>query len=147
VADIAADDAVLFLWTTNAHMREAFAVAEPWGFRYRTMLTWAKGRWAPEGFRVHMGVGDWLRGATEHALLCLRGQPKPIRDDVSTVLYAPRSRHSAKPQAFYDLAESMSPGPYCELFGRGMARLGWKALGDQVGAGGDIRDALAELVA
>ena len=53
VSDIAHADCILWLWTTNHHMREAFAVLDAWGFEPKTILTWAKDR---------MGTGDWLRG-------------------------------------------------------------------------------------
>lgn len=40
----------------------------------------------------------------------------------------PRGRHSVKPAAFLDLVESVSPGPYVELFAR-QPRLGWDSWG------------------
>ena len=36
VAEIADENAILWLWTTNAHLRVAFDVVEAWGFEYRT---------------------------------------------------------------------------------------------------------------
>lgn len=43
----------------------------------------------------------------------------------------PRGEHSAKPEAFFDLVEQVSPGPYAELFAR-RARFGWDyPIGDQ----------------
>lgn len=43
----------------------------------------------------------------------------------------PRSRHSEKPEAFLDIVEQVSPGPYAELFAR-RARFGWDyPIGDQ----------------
>jgi N6-adenosine-specific RNA methylase IME4 len=40
--------------------------------------------------------------------------------------------HSAKPLAFLDLVESMSPGPYLELFSRETdPRLGWSYWGHE----------------
>lgn len=42
----------------------------------------------------------------------------------------PRGAHSAKPEAFLDLVESVSPGPYLELFAR-RQRLGWDTWGDE----------------
>jgi N6-adenosine-specific RNA methylase IME4 len=42
----------------------------------------------------------------------------------------PRAEHSAKPDAFLDLVEQVSPGPYVELFAR-RARFGWDYWGDQ----------------
>ena len=66
VVDIAHDDAILWLWTTNAHIREAFAVIDAWGFTHKTILTWAKPK---------MGIGDWLSGQTEHCIMSVRGKP------------------------------------------------------------------------
>ena len=53
VGSLAGPDCVLWLWTTNAHMREAFNVLDAWGFTFKTILTWVKHT---------MGLGDWLRG-------------------------------------------------------------------------------------
>lgn len=41
----------------------------------------------------------------------------------------PRGAHSAKPEAFLDMVERVSPGPYLELFAR-RARFGWDYAGD-----------------
>ena len=57
VASIAHDDCILWLWTTNAFLPVAFDVLKAWGFEYKTTLTWVKQK---------MGIGDWLRGQTEH---------------------------------------------------------------------------------
>ena len=43
----------------------------------------------------------------------------------------PRKRHSAKPEAFYDIVESMSPGPYLDVFARRL-RMGWDCWGNEV---------------
>lgn len=42
----------------------------------------------------------------------------------------PRGAHSAKPEAFLDIVESVSPGPYLELFAR-RDRLGWDTWGNE----------------
>lgn len=42
----------------------------------------------------------------------------------------PRGEHSAKPEAFLDLVEQVSPGPYLEMFAR-RQRLGWDTWGDE----------------
>lgn len=39
VAGIAHEDAIVWLWTTNAHLREAFGVLDAWGFEHKTVLT------------------------------------------------------------------------------------------------------------
>ena len=121
VRDIAADDAVLWLWTTNAHLRVAFDVVEAWGFEYRTLLTWVKDR---------MGTGEWLRGQTEHCLLAVKGRPVFLHGNYTTVLQAARREHSRKPEEFYALVEATCPGGKVELFCRQM-REGWRSFGNQ----------------
>jgi N6-adenosine-specific RNA methylase IME4 len=110
VASIAAPDCILWLWTTNYHMRNAFAVLDAWGFEHRTILTWVKDR---------MGVGDWLRGQTEHVLMAGRGSPTITLTKQTTVLKAPAHAHSQKPEEFYKLVETLCPASrYAELFSR-----------------------------
>jgi N6-adenosine-specific RNA methylase IME4/ParB-like chromosome segregation protein Spo0J len=122
VADIAHEDTILWLWTTNAHLPDAFGVIESWGFIYKTCLTWVKDR---------MGLGDWLRGQTEHCLLAVRGNPVIQLINQTTVLYAPVGEHSEKPEEFYQLVEVMCPGAKVDLFAR-KTRVGWAAFGDEV---------------
>ena len=44
---------------------------------------------------------------------------------------APMPRtHSCKPEEFYDLVESMSPGPYADIFAR-RERKGWSVWGNE----------------
>jgi N6-adenosine-specific RNA methylase IME4 len=54
----------------------------------------------------------------------------------------PVAEHSRKPEAFLDLVEQVSPGPYLELFAR-RQRLGWDTWGDEALAHVDLvaRDA------
>ena len=120
VRGIAADDAVLWLCATNAHLRVAFDVVEAWGFEYRALLTWVKD---------HMGTGEWLRGQTEHCLLAVRGRPVFVRGTHTTVLQTARREHSRKPEVFYDLVEETCAGGKLELFCR-QRRDGWQVYGN-----------------
>src|SRR6266581_3353231 len=120
VTEIAAENAILWLWTTNAHLRVAFDVVEAWGFEYKTLLTWVKDR---------MGTGEWLRGQTEHCLLATRGKPLFIHGQHTTVLEGVRRDHSRNPEEFHILVEATCPGSKVELFAR-QARAGWKAFGN-----------------
>ena len=119
VQDAAHDDAILWLWTTNAHMEQSFGVARAWGFEPKTILTWAKNRF---------GTGDWLRGQTEHCLMCVRGHPTVTLTNQTTLLHGPLREHSRKPDEFYAFVESLCPGSKVELFAR-EARPGWSAWG------------------
>jgi N6-adenosine-specific RNA methylase IME4 len=120
---VAHADCILWLWTDNAHLREAFDVLEAWGFTYKTTLTWVKDR---------IGTGDWLRGQTEHCLVATRGTPTVTLGGQSTVIDAPRGEHSRKPEAFFALVESLCPGSKVELFAR-TPRPGWTQHGSEPG--------------
>jgi N6-adenosine-specific RNA methylase IME4 len=122
VASIADQDAVLWLWATNAHLEAAHAVARQWGFEPKTILTWVKDR---------PGVGHWLRGQTEHCILAVRGHPVIETSTQSTALMAAVRGHSAKPDEFYRLVESSCPGAKVDLFAR-RARKGWAVWGGEV---------------
>jgi ParB/RepB/Spo0J family partition protein len=103
VASLMHRDSIMFFWTINFHMRQAFSILDAWGFeKTPTILTWAKDR---------MGNGHWLRGQTEHAILAVRGKPTITLDNQSTLLRAPVRGHSVKPVEFYQLVESLCPAP------------------------------------
>ena len=43
VQEIAEDNAILFIWTTDYHLRKCMDVIEAWGFTYKTIgFVWAK---------------------------------------------------------------------------------------------------------
>lgn len=120
VGEMAADDAILWLWATNAHLRVAFDVLEAWGFTYKTLLTWVKDRF---------GTGDWLRGQTEHCLLAVRGKPVVNLTNQTTVIHGPVREHSRKPESFYAMVDTLCPGAKVELFAR-KPRDGWQCHGN-----------------
>lgn len=126
----ATDDAHLYLWTTNRFMDDAYDIARAWGFEPKTILTWTKTH-QDDGTRVSMKVGYYFRGATEHCLFAVRGSLRTQKNNLPTGYLWPRLPHSVKPDAFYDLVEQASPGPYLELFAR-RARLGdWHYAGNE----------------
>ena len=114
-------DCVLWLWTTNAHIREAFVIVDAWGFTFKTILTWVKDR---------MGTGDWLRGQTEHCLMAVRGKPVIQLTNQTTALHGAMRKHSQKPEEFYQLVESLCPGSKLDMFAR-QAREGWVSHGNE----------------
>lgn len=122
VREIADENAILWLWTTNAHLPVAFDVVTAWGFEYKALLTWVKDR---------MGTGEWLRGQTEHCMLAARGKPVFLHENHSTVLEAARREHSRKPEEFYTIVEATCPGSKVELFAR-QPRDGWQAFGNDI---------------
>jgi N6-adenosine-specific RNA methylase IME4 len=130
VADMAEDDAHLYLWTTNTFLEATYPIARAWGFEPKSVLTWTKTHQG-DASRVSMKTGYYFRGATEHCLFCVRGSLKlQTSEGLATGHLWPRLPHSVKPDAFYDLVEKASPRPYVELFAR-RARFGWDYWGDQ----------------
>lgn len=122
VGDLAHRDCILWLWTTNHHIREAFTVLDAWGFQQKTILTWRKDR---------MGTGDWLRGQTEHALMAVRGKPTVVLTNQTTIFDGPMRANSQKPEEFYEFVEKLCPAPlYAELFSR-HSRPNWDGHGDE----------------
>lgn len=122
VEAMAATDAHLFLWTTNRYLRGAYTVAEAWGFRPSQLLTWCKSRRG-------IGPGGVFASTSEFVIYARRGKPPATRTD-STWFDWPRAEHSRKPEAFLDMVESITPGPYLEMFAR-RNRLGWDTWGNE----------------
>ncbi len=130
VADLAADDCVLFLWAINSMLPQAIAVMGAWGFEYKTIaFTWAKR--TPTDKAWHLGLGYWTRQNSEHCLLGTRGKPKRIARDLRELVIAPRREHSRKPDDVASGIERLVNGPYLELFAR-ETRPGWTSWGHEV---------------
>lgn len=130
VADIAADNAHLYLWVPNALLPTGLQVMQAWGFRYVSTLVWAKRR--KDGGPDGRGVGFYFRNVTEPILFGVRGSLRtlpPGRRQVNMIETRKRE-HSRKPDEQYDLIEACSPGPWLELFARG-GRPGWAVWGDE----------------
>jgi len=123
----AQDNAHLYLWTTNSFIVEAHQLARAWGFEPKTLLTWIKRR--PVNDRW-IGMGFYYRGVTEHVLFAVRGSLGVLHNDQPNIFYAPHAAHSVKPDVFYDIVQSMSLGPYLDVFAR-KQRFGFDTWGDE----------------
>ena len=135
VARVADDTAHLYLWVPNALLPDGLAVMRTWGFAYKSNLVWHKIR--KDGGSDGRGVGFYFRNVTELLLFGVRGRHArtlaPGRRQVN-MLQTRKREHSRKPDEQYDLIEACSPGPYLELFGRGL-RPGWTTWGNQADDG------------
>jgi N6-adenosine-specific RNA methylase IME4 len=126
VANLAARDCWLFLWTTNAYLFDAPRVMGAWGFAYRQTLVWHKtGNPSPFGGSVAPNHAEFL-------IVAAKGSP-PVRQRLpGSVIGANKrsggGRHSQKPPALLDAIETAVAGPYVELFARA-PRLGWDSWG------------------
>lgn len=127
IREMATDDAWLWLWTTNRYLPHAFPIMEAWGFKYAAQVVWHKGNGvSPFSQSPVSAVTD-----AEFLLVGRRGKAKRIGRLDGLVIKAPRGgAHSRKPEMFLDLIESVTPGPYLELFAR-RQRLGWDTWGNE----------------
>lgn len=118
------DDCHLYLWITNRSLPKGFQLLDAWGFRYITCLTWCK---------PSIGMGNYFRGSTEQVLFAVRGSQRLLRKDVGTWFQYPRGKrgHSSKPDEFFELVTTCSPGPFLEMFARS-ERAGWVVWGADV---------------
>lgn len=129
VESLAADDALLFLWSTRLLFREGVtaAIARAWGFEPCGELIW--------GLR-NPGMGG---AGHEPILIARRGRASLPREPMGRSVWfwrqvyatqhgKPGKVHSAKPPAFGDLVEQLASAPYLELFAR-QPRLGWDSWG------------------
>lgn len=131
VADIVTPTAHLYLWVPNAMLPDGLRVMKEWGFTYKANIVWHKLR--KDGGSDGRGVGFYFRNVTEILLFGTRGKNartlQPGRTQVNYIGTRKRE-HSRKPDEQYEVIETCSPGPYVELFGRGV-RKGWTAWGNQ----------------
>jgi N6-adenosine-specific RNA methylase IME4 len=125
----------LYLWCPNALLPEGLSVMKAWGFTYKSNVVWHKIR--KDGGSDGRGVGFYFRNVTELVLFGVKGKNARTlaagRRQVN--LLATRKReHSRKPDEQYAIIEACSPGPYVELFARGI-RKNWATWGNQADDG------------
>lgn len=91
VQQIAQDDSLLFLWTTNPHLAQAIELGIAWGFEYKTVaFVWNK---------MNHNPGHYTLSYCELCLLFKRGRiptPRGARN-VKQLIEIPRKDHSEKP--------------------------------------------------
>ena len=126
VASAAADDCLLFMWSSSPHLDQAIELMYAWGFQYTTVaFVWDKQRVNP---------GYYTMSQCELCLVGKRGKiPRPrgsrnVRQFISEL----RTEHSKKPDEARHRIEQMFPSQVkLELFARERAA-GWLAWGDEV---------------
>lgn len=126
VNSIAADDCILFMWTTGPQMANSIELGEAWGFEYKTVaFVWDK--------MVH-NPGRYTLSQTEFVLAFKKGkfpQPRGARN-VRQMITIHRGDHSVKPVAVIDGITKMFPEQdKIELFARNNY-IGWDNWGLEI---------------
>lgn len=135
----AAENSILFLWSTATLLQEALEVMEHWNFKYKTSAVWDK---------ELIGLGNYFRIQHELLLIGIKGKfqtPAPA-DRFSSVIREKRTKHSKKPVRAYELIERMYPDKSkIELFARNL-RPGWISWGNEIINNGGIEDEIIRAV-
>lgn len=124
VQNIADNDCILFMWTQDAHLKNAIMVGESWGFEYKTIaFVWDK---------QNFGLGYWTRKGAEICLLFTKGRPKRISGSVRQFISEKATVHSKKPTEIRNrIVELCGDIPRIELFAREKTD-GWDVYGNEV---------------
>lgn len=131
IAGLAAQDAVMVMWTTFYMLDAALSLMAAYGFEYKTVFTvWVK---VDRAGNPYFSMGDYTMPCAEFALMGIRGtlQIKQRKDIINSVIRARPNGHSRKPPAVRDqIVRLFGDLPRMELFGRGRVP-GWIVWGNQ----------------
>lgn len=83
------------------------------------------------GLKIVFGIGYYFRGQHELCLFGVKGNLKPIRRNVSSLLVSPKRKHSQKPIEARQMIQTMSYEPRIELFAREKVE-GWDCWGNEI---------------
>ena len=104
------DNCWIFLWSINKYLKDGFDILNKWNFKFQRLLTWDKKN------------GMCLFGfhhRTEFVLVGYRGKVNiyPKQKAIPTIFQERGTRHSRKPDSFFDLLQTM-PSPRISIFER-----------------------------
>jgi len=134
VKEIADDNAILFIWTTDYHLAKCIEVITAWGFEYKTVgFVWAKKN--KKGEQVCFMGAYTMKSGVELCLLATKGKNahKLVKKhNVRAYIESPRLEHSKKPDEIRNrIVELVGDLPRVELFARQKTE-GWNVWGNEV---------------
>ena len=126
VNSIAADNCILFMWTTGPQFANAIELGQAWGFEYKTVaFVWDK--------QVH-NPGRYTLSQTEFVLAFKKGkfpQPRGARN-IRQMVAVPRGKHSEKPlEVIAGITKMFPEQEKIELFARNNFK-GWDNWGLEI---------------
>jgi site-specific DNA-methyltransferase (adenine-specific) len=119
VNKITKKDCALFLWSTDAHIKEAIETMESWGFKYITIaFIWEK---ITKNGKTVANLGSWTMKNYEICLFGTKGKMLKYKkvNNVYQKVLAQRTIHSKKPYKIIENIEKLFGDlPRIELFAR-----------------------------
>jgi len=125
IAELAEENAVLFLWVTSPLLEECFPVVHAWAFNYKASFIWDK---------VKHNMGHYNSVRHEMMLVCTRGSCLPdVPELIDSVQSIERTdKHSEKPEEFRNIIDKLYPhGKRIELFARTTLKEPWETWGNE----------------
>ena len=144
VKDLAKDNCILFIWTTDYHLGRCISEVIPaWGFEYKTIgFVWAKKN--KQGNQVSFMGAYTKKSGCELCLIATKGKDAHklvVNHKINSFIEYPRQEHSKKPDLVRKAIEELcGPRDRIELFAREFFD-GWVVLGNEID-GKDIREVL-----
>lgn len=143
IRNITNENCILFCWVTFPCLINGLRVIKGWGFEYKTIgfcwiKTSRKQNIKQTSFLPYniidssIGIGHYTKVNCEVCLIGIKGKPKIVSNSISSVIFEPRGRHSAKPNIIRDrIIELCGDKPRIELFARQRAE-GWDNWGNEL---------------
>tara|TARA_B100000424_G_scaffold45809_1_gene31608 strand:- start:384 stop:938 length:555 start_codon:yes stop_codon:yes gene_type:complete len=132
VKNITQNDALLFMWVVDSHLKKSFDIIDAWGFKFATVgFVWVK---QTKNNNFYYNLGAYTMKSTELCLIGLKGKLKNIKksNNVKSLLLADRTIHSKKPDEIRKrIVDLCGDIPRIELFARQRVE-GWDCYGNEV---------------
>lgn len=119
VAELADENALLFLWSTNSALEASLKIMASWGFTYKTTFVWDKQ--LTGGGNFHNGRHALLLVGVRGTALTMAGNSRP-----ESLLREKPGKGLTKPDEGYVMLEALYPNASkIELFCEDTVRAGW----------------------
>ena len=137
IEKLADENCILFIWTTDYHLKQCLEVIEVWGFKYKTVgFAWAKKN--KQGNPVCFMGAYTMKSGIELCLLATKGKDAHRlvkKKNVRALVESKREEHSKKPDEVRDrIVQLIGDIPRIELFARKKVD-GWDSWGNDIKEG------------